>query len=651
VVTPDLTRTIENRPSCKPRDILSRGNSRFAEQLSPVNMSTSQEKRVVVFCLLLVAATLAFYNPIVRNQFVDFDDQAYILKNSHIQHGLTWDAVKWSFVSFYYGIWHPLTWMSHALDYQIFGLNPSGHHYVSLLIHAANAVLLFLLLWRATGFTWSSLIVAALFALHPINVESVAWAAERKNVLSSFFFLLALIAYDRYGRTGAKYLYWLVTGLFALGLLAKPQVVTLPFVLLLWDYWPLQRMNIAAVAEGSSSAPTPRSFWPLVWEKWPLFVLAVVDSVITVFAQRAGNSVRSLSEVSMASRLENVLISYVRYIGKMFWPSPLVPMYPRPENTFPVWQVAGAVVILIFVSALVLRWREKRYLLFGWCWFLGTLVPMIGIVTVGDQAMADRYAYIAFVGLFIAIVWTINDVASRRRINGAWLAAPAVIVLVLFGAATHRQLGYWHDNETLWRYTLSVTDRNYVAHDNLALALRKEGRSDEAVKEFRTGLSLHRYPPAQILALALYELQVGHAEEVIEDCTSVLSDSNDPIVRGSAFGLAGQAQLQLRHYEQAADSFQNALRVNPEDAMALMGSGVMALRRDQPDAAVAQFMHAVKVDPSDVNVILLAQALRRAGHVGEADSALAQVQRVSENPAQAQNAAGQILWLAGLKPL
>jgi protein O-mannosyl-transferase len=622
-------------------------------------MSLFGEKRVATFCLLLVAATLASYNPVVRNQFVDFDTNAYILANSHVQHGLTWGTVKWSFTTFYQGNWHPLTWLSHALDCQIYHLNPIGHHYTSLLFHTANAVLLFLLLQRATGCTWPSLAVGALFALHPINVESVAWAAERKNVLSTLFFLLALHAYDRYARGGGRKFYWLVAILFALGLMAKPQIVTLPLVLLLWDYWPLERFG-KALAPGSLTAPSAqRSFGFLVWEKVPLFILAAAASVVTVMAQRAGGIVRPLSQVSLAIRLENALVSYVRYIGKALWPFGLAPMYPRPENLLPTWQVAGAVALLLFLSALCVRWRARRYLLVGWLWFLGTLVPMIGIVTVGDQAMADRYAYITFIGLFIAAAWTVRELGAASGIRGFGLAAPAIFILLIFmllilGGLTYRQVGRWHDNETLWRYTLSVTERNYVAHNNLALALRRQGRADEAIMEFRAGKALHKYPNPQVLSLALYELQVGHPREAIEECESILNDNARPTDSGVSAAAAsemGQAYLQLGRYDRAAESFQNAQRLNPDDAMALMGSGILALRQGQSLTAVDQFMHAVKIAPDDINVLLLAQALRRAGRVAEADSAYAQVQKVSSDPSQAQNAAAQLLSLVGVKPL
>jgi len=640
--------------------------------LPSIDMSAPAEKRVVIFCLLLVAATLAFYNPIVHNGFIEFDDSDYIVKNPQVQSGLTWNTVKWSFTTFHAANWHPLTWLSHAFDCQIFRLNPVGHHYVNLLLHAANAVLLFLLLWQATGLRWPSLVVSALFALHPINVESVAWVAERKNVLSMLFFLLALYAYDRYARTGKRYLYAGVAILFALGLMAKPQIVTLPFVLLLWDYWPLQRVgpmqvgskqaSTASTVAGSPNSPAPRPFSFLVWEKWPLFILAAADSVITVIAQRAGSAVRTSAEVSIPARIDNVFVSYARYLGEICWPSRLAPMYPHPGNSLPQVQVLAAMSLLFLISALLWQWRDRRYLLVGWLWFLGTLVPMIGIVTVGEQAMADRFAYIPSIGLFIAVVWTVNGgtnhahasgmQGSAHRIGTAWLAAAAAVICAL-GCLTYRQLGFWRDDETLWRYTLSDTDRNYMAHDNLATALAKQGRSDEAEVEFRAANSLHKYPSVQIIALALYEERVGHAAEAIEECETVLRDAannNDPSLRAAAWTVLGQAHLQLRHYGPAAESYDNALRLSPENEMALVGSGLVALGQDKSDEAVADLAHAVKIDPSDVNFLLLAQSLRQAGRPGEADIATAEARKISPDLNASQTAAAQLLSVAGSMP-
>ena len=627
-------------------------------------MFASGEKQVVVLSLVLVAATLAFYNPIVHNQFIDLDDTAYILKNPQVQAGLTWSTVKWSLTTFKEGIWHPLTWCSHALDCQLFHLNPLGHHYTNLLLHAANAVLLFLLLRRATGYIGASWVVAALFALHPVNVESVAWVAERKNVLSMLFFLLALYAYDRYARTGRRTLYVAVAVLFALGLMAKPQVVTLPFVLLLWDYWPLQRIGSARAAnEGPHSvangvphsfAPAgnmPRSFSFLLWEKAPLFALAAGDSIITLIAQRSGNAVRTLAELSVRARLENVFVSYLRYVGKAFWPSRLVPLYPHPGNSIPFWQAAGAVLVLVAITVLVLRHRERRYLAMGWFWFLGTLLPMIGIITVGDQGMADRYAYIPYIGLFVAIVWGTNELASEHKIPRAVLSSSAILILIVLGCLTFRQLTHWSDKETLWRYTLSVTEGNYVAHNNLALILAQSGRADEAIVHFQAARRLHKYPPDQIVKLGLYELRMGHPQEAVETCKAALAAASDPRLRQVAWTQLGRAHLELRHYNEAAESYQQALRLAPDNQEALIGSGLLALRSGDLTLSVADFSQATKESASDVNFLLLAQALRRGGRRTEADQALAQAQKISASLGQAQATVADYLALVDLKPL
>jgi tetratricopeptide (TPR) repeat protein len=614
-------------------------------------------RHTAIFCLLLVAATLAFYNPIVHNRFIDFDDSAYIVKNVHVQSGLTWSTVKWSLTTFQEGNWHPLTWWSHALDCQVFHLNPAGHHYTNLLLHAASAVLLFLLLQRATGCTWASLMVAGLFALHPVNVESVAWAAERKNVLSMLLCLLALAAYDRYARSGRRLFYVAVAVLFALGLMAKPQIVTLPFVLLLWDYWPLKRMAGVGLStqfsefSDSGSPALPRRFTLLIWEKWPLFLLAAADSVITVIAQRSGNTVRTLTEVSLSARVENIFVSYARYLGKAFWPTKLVPMYPHPHHSLHAWQVAGAIALLVAISVLVVRWREHRYLLMGWCWFLGTLVPMIGIITVGEQAMADRYAYLPFIGLFIAVVWGVRDLFSEYKLPKAVLLAGATAVLVICGFLTYRQLGHWSDDETLWRYTLSVTERNYVAHNDLAIALAKAGRSDEAVVEFRAARMLHKYPADQIVKLAVYELRMGHAREAVEECQAALEATSDPRMREVTLTQMARALLQLGQYDQAAERYHEALQLSPADADALIGSGALALRAGDFNQAIAHLSEAAKVQPNDVNFLLLAQALHQSGQTADADRAFEQAQRVSSNFAEAWAAANGFLAMAGVKPL
>ncbi|MGB9233381.1 MAG: glycosyltransferase family 39 protein, partial [Terriglobales bacterium] len=349
----------------------------------------SPGRRTLPIALLLVAVVLLVYNPVARNGFLNIDDDAYITANSHVKAGLTGLTVKWAFTTFDAANYHPLTWLSHALDCQLFGVNPAAHHEVNVLLHAVNAVLLFLLVLTATGFPWRSLFVAALFALHPINVESVAWAAERKNILSAFFLLLALHAYVAYVRQPKLSRYAVIVLFFALGLLAKPQVITLPFLLLLLDYWPLRRVGaepadkelLTAQPIAAVSLP-PASFGRLVLEKLPLFALSAASAAVTMKAQKAGGALQTISMLSPLLRLETALISYVRYLGKAFWPANLVVFYPLPIGLYPVWQVVAAVLLLAIITVAVVHASDRRYLAVGWFWFLGSLVPMIGLVQV-----------------------------------------------------------------------------------------------------------------------------------------------------------------------------------------------------------------------------------------------------------------------------
>jgi protein O-mannosyl-transferase len=596
------------------------------------------EKRKVVLCLLLATVTLAFYNPVAHNGFVFLDDAPYILNNPPVQAGITWGTVKWAFTSFYSANWHPLTWLSHALDCQLFGLNPAGHHYVSLLFHATDAILLFLLLLEATGATWPCLMVAALFALHPENVESVAWAAERKNVLSTFFFLLALWAYGRYVRragvrSGAAWNYAAVTLFFALGLMAKPQIVTLPFVLLLWDYWPLRRMF---ARPGDSPAVVPRSLSYLVLEKLPLLVLAAAASAITVWAQRAGSAVRTLEEYSLSTRLKNAAVSYAEYLAHTFWPVRLAPMYPHPENSLPGWEVGLCAALLLLLTGIVIRWRDRRYLPVGWFWFLGILVPMIGIVQVGQQAMADRYAYIPMIGLFVALVWTISEAAQERKLSPAWLAIPAVIVLGTLGTLTDRQLAFWHDGESLWRYTLKVTKNNYQAHEALAMVLDQQGRPGEAIGEFQAAENLHAYPLGQVLSLGIYEERYGYLEGAAAQYTKVSQGSTDAHLRATALAQMGEIHCRLQNYEQGRLDYEHALELNPDSVSALIGAGLLAQREGNSALAVSLFSQAAKVAPNDAGFLILADALRRAGRPDEAKAAENAAKKISPDLNQAR---------------
>jgi tetratricopeptide (TPR) repeat protein len=629
---------------------------------APAKSFMSGERRSTVLCLLLVLLTLALYNPVVHNGFTNLDDDDYIVHNAHVSQGLTWSTVKWACKTYDAANWHPLTWLSHALDYQVFKLNPAGHHYGSVLLHATNAVLLFLLLEGATSLTWPSLMVAALFALHPVNVESVAWAAERKNVLSMLFFLLAMHAYGWYVRRGGVKRYGVVAALFALGLMAKSEIITLPFVLLLWDYWPLQRMGGSVLgsrpsvlgdqpgvnARAAEKAPVPRSFSFLFLEKVPLLLLAAASAVITMVAQRSGHALRTLGEFSSQARFGNVFVAYVRYLGKAFWPSRLAALYPLPSKAIPIWQVLASAATLILLTGFVIRWRNHRYLPVGWFWLLGTLVPVIGIIQVGEQTMADRYAYLSYVGLFFAVVWGVAEIARARKIPAVWIGVPAILILLTLGAVSRRQIAFWHDSETLWRHALSVTEDNYRAHDGLARALAKQNRPEEAIAEFNASQKLRAYNASAVLDLGIYEQMNGHLEDAIEQYARSFDASPDSKSRAAALSCEGLAWMQMGDFNRAKMSYAAALQQSPDNGGALIGSGLLAERDGDLALAVERISRATEVDPTDLSYLLLAQALRRAGRAAEADHAVAHAQRISHDLTQSQKSASEVLAAAGI---
>ncbi len=613
----------------------------------------TREGRIVVLCLALALATVAIYNPVALNGFTNFDDDFYIFHNPHVIGGLSWQTVQWAFTSYYATNWHPLTWLSHALDCQLFKLNPAGHHYENVLLHAGNAILLFLLLEAATGVMWPSLAVAALFALHPVNVESVAWAAERKNVLSMLFFLLAMHAYRWYVRQTSVGRYAVLAILFALGLMAKPEIITLPFVLLLWDYWPLRRMSGKTFAETSGGeigkdatvGQESKSFRQLFLEKVPLLVLSAISGVLTFRAQAAGKAMPTLAA---RWRIGNAIVAYSRYLGLAVWPSKLAVVYPHPGVFLPTWQVLASAALLISITIAVVLQKDRRYLAVGWFWFLGTLVPVIGLIQVGQQALADRYAYLSFIGLFIAVVWAIADWAKHLNIAGVWLAVPAVLVLAVFGVLTRNQIEYWRDSETLWRHALLVTEKNYVAHDNLARALVLKGRSAEAIEQFKAADSLGWYTPPEMLEVGLYEQRHGDLQDAVDEYQRSLARSADPKSRSLALSLLGAASLQAGDSDRAFKSYNDALQENPDNIAALVGSGLLAERNGEFALAVDELSHAMHVQPSDVGYLLLGQALRRDGRAADAEAAEARAQQISRDLPQAQLTATQILTASGI---
>ncbi len=508
--------------------------------------------------LLLLVATLALYLPVHGHPFVNYDDSLYVTDNLQVQSGISWDTVTWAFTTFDVGTWHPLTWLSHAMDCQFFQLTPAGHHDVNLLLHALNVVLLFWVLLRATGYTGRSFIVAALFALHPINVESVAWIAERKNPLSMLFFLLALGAYRWYAREPRVGRYTVVAILYALGLLAKPQVITFPFVLLLWDYWPLRRMFAPARASDSGTltpAVAPRSLSWLVLEKVPLFVLSAGSAFMTMKAQRVG---ADKVWYPLSIRLENAIVSYAEYLRDAVWPSRLAVFYPHPGNSLSIWQVGGALLFLLAITALVVDRRQQRYLAVGWLWFLGTMVPMIGLEGVGYQGMqgmADRYAYLPFIGLFIMVCWGVSEWSERRHLAVAWLAGVSVVVLLALTVVAHRQIGYWSDSATLWSRTLQVTNRNWLAENNLGKILMSQGRVEEGMSHFIKATEIYPADPVSNMNIGTYEQQRGNLHEAVERYKTALSSSRDASLRFAALNSMGRAYSDLGDTVRAQECF------------------------------------------------------------------------------------------------
>jgi tetratricopeptide (TPR) repeat protein len=601
-----------------------------------LGMFASPEKRNPIVCLLLAVVTLAIYNPVNRHPFVNYDDDRYVVNNPHVRQGLTADTVVWALTSTEQANWHPLTWMSHALDCSLYGLNPVGHHFTSVLLHAVNVVLLFLLLMWATRRLGPSLFVAALFALHPMNVESVAWVAERKNVLCTMFFFLALWAYGWYARKPGWKRYLAVAALFAAGLASKPMVITFPFVLLLLDYWPLERVREAGMVADKTRSTF--SWSRLVVEKLPLLALSTASAVITMRAQQAGGAVRTAAEVSFGARIATAIYAYAMYLWKMVWPARLAPLYPHPGDSLAAWQVLVAALVLAAITAFAWRFRARQYLLVGWLWFLGTLVPVIGLVQVGEAAMADRYAYIPLIGIFVMIAFGVADWAEEKRL-GFWPAVPAAALLVALALVTHRQIGYWQSNQELWSHTLAVTENNFVAENNLGGALILEGREEDAHPHFEAAARINPRDPMSRSNLGIYFQKHHQMREAIAQYEAAIDLTSDPGLLAETYANLGAAQRTMGEDEAAHKSFDQSLRFNPNQFHAWLGLGLLAQKQGKLEEAVSDLSRSVELQPSAQGYFELGQTLAQAGHVPEALDAYRQALKISPDFVEAQQAA------------
>jgi hypothetical protein len=518
--------------------------------------------RPIILCSLLVIATIALYYPVHTHPFVNFDDAAYVSDNAHVKSGLSLETVQWAFTTSEAANWHPLTWLSHAADCQFFGLNPAGHHVVNVLFHAVNAALLFWVLLLATGFAGRSFMVAALFAFHPVNVESVAWIAERKTVLSTMFFLLALGAYTYYARRPRLTRYALVALLFALGLMAKPQIIILPCILLLWDYWPLQRTSfdedaIPATAASVPKAPGRRGLLWLCLEKVPLFILAAASAIITLHAQHGAKH-----WYPRLIRVGNGILSYALYIKNAIWPWRLAPLYPHPGTSL-VWsQVFMAAAILLGITVAVLLGRRHGYLPVGWFWFLGALVPMLGIVQVGIQAMADRYAYISFIGLFIIMCWGVAELAQNMHATELALPVASLLVLLVVSAGARRQINYWRTPTVLWEHTIALTGRNWLAERQWGDALLKENRFEEAVPHLKKALVDAPNDTTCNLALAIDDIRHGSYANAIPRLQIVVKDKEqDAADLREAYVAMAKAYWELGDKEKSQQALDASRRI------------------------------------------------------------------------------------------
>jgi protein O-mannosyl-transferase len=578
--------------------------------------------QVPLVCLVLAAITFAVFGQTLTHEFINFDDNAYVYENPVVARGLTIEGFIWAFAGVHAFNWHPLTWLSHMLDCQMYGLNPGGHHLTNVLLHTATVVLLFLVLRQMTGALWRSAFVAAVFAIHPLRVESVAWVAERKDVLSGLFFILTIGAYVRYARlpwSAARYVLLMV--LFALGLLCKPMLVTLPLVLLLLDYWPLRRMEI-------------QTFSRLLLEKAPLLALSAASCVVTLLAQHEG--IESAGSFSMPYRLANTFASCAVYLRQMVWPVGLAVYYPFPVNGLPPWEAALAGTLLIALSMATMWQRRKQpWLLTGWFWYLTALSPVAGVVQAGDQAHADRYTYLPQIGIYVALTWWAAESCAKWRVSPMALGSLMTGVLMVLMVCTWKQTTYWKNSETLWIHTLSCTTANAVAQNNLGDALDQLGMVDEAIPHLETALRIKPDYAEAHYNLGTALLQKGMADEALDHFQKALQINPDYT---EAHNNLGFVFYQKGRTDEAIAEYQKALQINPDLADAQDNLGVALFQKGRIDEAITHFQRALQMKPGfAVAHDNLGTALFQKGNVAEAITHFQKALQINPAYADANN--------------
>jgi len=551
-------------------------------------------RSTILLSTALVIITLLVYLKSADNGFLSFDDSDYITGNPPVASGITGNNIMWAFTTTHSANWHPLTWLSHMTDVQLYGMNPRGHHLTNIIIHALSSTLLFLLFFRLTSALWQSFFVAALFALHPLHVESVAWAAERKDVLSALFLFLTLFAYAGFVKEKKTTCYLLTLLLFALGLMSKPMLVTVPLMMMLMDYWPLKRYQqngSALTAQQLSGRVTA-----LAREKIPFFLCSLLSAIITIYAQGTGGAITNMQTMPPGFRLENSLIAYATYLGKTVWPHNLAVLYPIPAS-YPLWQVSGAVVTVLILTALSLRVvRRYPYIPAGWFWYLFTLLPVIGLIQVGNQSMADRYTYIPHIGIFIIIAWGFSDLTERVRYRKAITALLASAVLIVSSLLTWQQIGYWKDDFSLYSHTLQVTEGNYVINTNLGTVYQRAGDLDAAIGEYRTAIEIKPdfFNAHYNLGVALATR--GDLDAAIREYKTALEiQANDP----DAHASLGSALARKGDIHSAMMEFQEAVRLKPESDKTCNLAGIALASNGELDAAVYYFREALRINPDN----------------------------------------------------
>jgi len=588
--------------------------------------------RLVAFLAVLLAlGTAAVYAPAMRNGFVNVDDPEYVTRNSHVLAGLTWADVRWALGSSYPSSnWHPLTWISHMADVQIYGRNPAGHHFTNVLLHILGVVLLFLLIERATGRALRSAAVAALFAVQPLNVEAVAWISERKSVLCVFFFLLAIGAYGWYVKKPSAGRYLWVVLFFGLGITAKVMVIPFPFALLLLDYWPLARLP------GTDAEGRARTFFvalrALVIEKIPLFVMAAAGGAITVYVHSREHALTAAMPFSW--RFKNAIFSYMAYLGKAIWPVGLAPYYPHPENTL-TWRIVTlAGLALAGITFLVWRFRERKYPLMGWLWYLGTMLPMIGFIQTGRQGMADRFMHIPMMGLLFALVWLIGDLAAEEHWQKEIAVAIFLVALAPFAAVTIKQIGYWHDSYTLFAHTLEVTKNNGFAENDFAVALMERGEPELAVPHFVAAVRLSPDLASPHYNLAILLQKQNRLDDAEHEYQGALALSSDQVEIVQSHNNLGILYLGEQKYAAAMTELNAAIAMDPTEQNSYIGRGTAEMQTMNVDAAIADFAKASQIAPSPLALYWLGRALESKGDTQQA--ARAYVAALQLAPAMAE---------------